>query len=163
MFDRLLLLSGGKTCYFGAVSDIPDYLQALNIHAPPNANLADFLLEITNPDFDQENTTGVQSQIQLLQSAWRKLNHQYASTERYKRNTYISIIEVRQHERHSLPSMLCSFVGILETLLRRSFIKSYRDVLAFGIRYIMFVGKCDPILDCQSDAMLITVVQASLS
>lgn len=142
MFDRLLLLSGGKTCYFGAVSDIPDYLHALNIHAPPNANLADFLLEITNPDFDQENTTGVQSQIQLLQSAWRKLNHQYASAEKYKRNAYVSVVEVCQRQRGSILFTLCSFASILQTLLRRSFIKSYRDVLAFGVRYIMFVGKC---------------------
>ncbi|KAF8820465.1 ATP-binding cassette G family transporter [Cardiosporidium cionae] len=46
MFDQLLLLSSGKTVYYGPAKTALDHFQDLGYPCPPNFNPADFLLDL---------------------------------------------------------------------------------------------------------------------
>ena len=54
MFDRLLVLVGGKTAYFGAASGCREYLEAselqsgIELKLPPFTNIADWVLDLMN-------------------------------------------------------------------------------------------------------------------
>mmetsp|Transcript_27028 Transcript_27028/g.52394 ORF Transcript_27028/g.52394 Transcript_27028/m.52394 type:complete len:635 (+) Transcript_27028:75-1979(+) len=50
-FDLTLLLSKGKVAYFGPADTALAYFEKLGFTAPPQMNPADYLIEISNPDF----------------------------------------------------------------------------------------------------------------
>lgn len=50
MFDKLLLLSKGRTCYYGPVHSALNYFSDLGFTCPPSTNIADYLLDITTVD-----------------------------------------------------------------------------------------------------------------
>ena len=47
MFDRLLLLSEGRTMYFGEAAAAVAYFAAAGFHCPPQFNPADFFMDVT--------------------------------------------------------------------------------------------------------------------
>ena len=53
LFDKLLLLSAGRTHYVDDVSQLVDYYMSIGVTVPERANPADFLLELVNTDFAQ--------------------------------------------------------------------------------------------------------------
>jgi len=63
-FDRLLILSGGCTAYFGRAEEALDYFAALGLTMPRAMNPADYLLEIVNGDFNDKDS------VQELLEAW---------------------------------------------------------------------------------------------
>ncbi|KAJ2906218.1 hypothetical protein MKZ38_002643 [Zalerion maritima] len=137
LFDQVLLLSAGKSHYFGPVSGITDhYEREMGIDMPLHSNPAEFLLDLVNIDFDLEQDSATQ-RLTELQGKW-------SSSSRCKNlSSVISQIEQRgqgrdlgieHHEkRPSMPSRTLA-------LLHRAFIKSYRDVIAYGIRLAMYMG-----------------------
>jgi len=87
-FDLILLLSKGRACYFGPANDSVGYFAKRGFQAPPNMNPADFLIEISNPDFTEK------SQVDRLILEWetfyseelknsdeKKLGEAYEETE----------------------------------------------------------------------------------
>ncbi|KAM0436012.1 hypothetical protein ACHAPT_002904 [Fusarium lateritium] len=134
MFDKLLLLSGGKTHYFGPVGDVAAYYAEVGAALPQYVNPAEHLLELVNIDFAQDRDEAARK-LDKLQAAWQssrqasELSTAIAAAESTGGNLSIEAVE----KRPSMPSLTL-------TLLHRSFVKSYRDVVAYGIRLAMYLG-----------------------
>lgn len=54
-------------------------------------------------------------------------------------------------------------VRITWALLHRLFIKSYRDVVAYGIRIVMYLGRCNPFHHPQANGKLMRAALSILS
>ncbi|KAL8816231.1 MAG: hypothetical protein Q9223_004726 [Gallowayella weberi] len=135
LFDKLLLLSAGQTCYFGSVSSTRAYMEARGSPIPPYVNPAEFLLDFTSSDF-ADDSHEANANIARLHADWRGS----ADAE-----TLASSIDLSTAEKPD-PALLkgskfhASLFTIILALLHRSFIKSYRDVVAYGIRFAMYIG-----------------------
>lgn len=139
LFDKLLLLSQGKTCYFGPVIEMSGYLANIGINMPAYTNPAEFVLDITNADFDtsDESSLGhVEPRAELLQSAWATRQHDASAMSDGSGH---QAPEVHRDQVHT-PSRVSS-MSLLVPLLHRAFIKSYRDVFTYGVRYAMYIGE----------------------
>ncbi len=133
LFDKLLLLSGGRSHYFGSVEDIASQFESLGYPIPLHTNPAEFLLELMNVDFASHQDAAY-SRLQKIHQAW------VTSSKGRELAAYVNVkmtkgdpLIVRKPSRSNLPI-------ILMTLVHRSFIKSYRDVVAYGIRVAMYTG-----------------------
>ncbi|KAF5242804.1 hypothetical protein FAUST_3140 [Fusarium austroamericanum] len=134
LFDKLLLLSGGKTHYFGPVSSVTSYYAQVGAPLPQYVNPAEHLLELVNIDFAQ-NRGEASRNLGSLQDSWAtsqqasQVSDAIKTAESSGGDWSVETIE----KRPSMPSLTL-------TLLHRSFIKSYRDVVAYGIRLAMYLG-----------------------
>lgn len=134
LFDKLMLLSGGKTHYFGPVGGLSAHYDSVGLSIPNHVNPAEFLLETVNIDFAHDRDLAVQ-RLSSLHDAWRAStlsDETRAAITTAGQTSSTSPIESSE-KRPSIPS-------IILTLLHRSFIKSYRDVVAYGIRFAMYLG-----------------------
>ncbi|KIL95321.1 hypothetical protein FAVG1_00057 [Fusarium avenaceum] len=134
LFDKLLLLSSGKTHYFGAVADVATYYAESGFPLPQYVNPAEHLLEMVNIDFAQNRDTASQN-LETLQTSWQnsrqasQINNAIKTAESSGGDWGVEGID----KRPNMPSLTL-------TLLHRSFIKSYRDVVVYGIRLAMYLG-----------------------
>lgn len=129
LFDKLLLLSHGKTCYFGPRSNVESFFSSIGFAIPIHTNPAEYLLELTNDDF-AEDSDGALKQLDSIHAAW--LQHAQSQGR-------------AEPKSHVEPSLALKFSGpsivtIITVLLSRMFIKSYRDVIAYGVRVAMYMG-----------------------
>ena len=102
---------------------------------PAMINPAEYILDIVNTDF-AEDRSKARRQLGILHERWRfspeatrlkdKINHVRLTKEE---------VCVDQQKFSLLQKMYLPFL-----LLHRSFIKSYRDVVAYGIRIAMYTG-----------------------
>lgn len=109
------------------------YVEA-GLEVPQYVNPAEFLLELVNIDFAHDKEAA-RRRLLSLQAAWQ--------TSRRANEASAAIMAAEQAGGHfdiesaekkpSMPSLTL-------TLLHRSFIKSYRDVVAYGIRLAMYLG-----------------------
>ena len=136
IFDKLLLLSAGRTCYFGAVDHIGSYFESIGFTIPTYYNPAEYLLELVNVDF-ATNSQAAKLRLANIHSAWSQSSESRAifADPREFCNGYT---------RESLSATVDTgptkaFIPLI--LLHRNFIKSYRDVVAYGIRLAMYTGK----------------------
>ncbi|KAK7417017.1 hypothetical protein QQZ08_011775 [Neonectria magnoliae] len=134
LFDKLLLLSAGRSQYFGPVSAIAEYYEEAGAAVPQYVNPAEYLLEMVNIDFAHDKAAAAQ-RLDKLQAAWQAsrqaddISTRIASAEAAGGHFIIETAD----KRPSMPSLTL-------TLLHRSFVKSYRDVVAYGIRVAMYLG-----------------------
>ncbi|KAL8911081.1 MAG: hypothetical protein Q9171_003671, partial [Xanthocarpia ochracea] len=135
LFDKLLLLSAGQTCYFGPVSSTRAYMDARGSPIPLYTSPPEFLLDLSSSDF-ADDSHEADTNISKLHADWRKS----AGAETLASSISPSPTEkpgsthLREEKSHA------SFFAIVLALLHRSFIKSYRDVVAYGIRFAMYIG-----------------------
>jgi ABC-type multidrug transport system permease subunit len=134
LFDKLLLLSQGQTCYFGSVSEVSSYFSSLNLPVPNLMNLSEHILNLTNTDFNSDDhEEHVYAQRLLgIQSAWRT----YAKENHFEASDFGKSVSFAGSQRSGLAHDL----GIPITLLHRLFIKSYRDIVTYWIRVAMYMG-----------------------
>lgn len=102
---------------------------------PTYINPAEFLLDLTSSDFahgDEEAS----SRIEEVHSDWKR------SADAKSLSAKIQAISKRKDEAGPLveANSRAPFAKIVLALLHRSFIKSYRDVVAYGIRFAMYIG-----------------------
>lgn len=140
LFDKLLLLSAGKPHYFGPVEALYNHYASLGRPIPNHVNPAEFLLELTNVDFASQRDLA-QNQLLQMSQAWAASPRAASLTS--------AIDEIEQKASHGDVELVSSSkrpspVSLVVTLLYRSFIKSYRDVVAYGIRIAMYTGKNGP-------------------
>jgi hypothetical protein len=133
LFDKLLLLSCGKSHYFGSVPGVGPHFESLGFPMPLHTNPAEFILDLMNIDFATHQGVA-QDRLQSIQSGW--VNS--------PRSAELSL-QIRAATEHvttlSTPrSSKRNFLIVLVTLVHRSFIKSYRDVIAYGVRIAMYTG-----------------------
>ncbi|KAK2589977.1 hypothetical protein QQS21_012342 [Conoideocrella luteorostrata] len=137
LFDKLVLLSGGQTHYFGPVSGVLPHYESLGMTVPTYTNPAEFLLDLVNIDFANDSPSAISASQKLahLHSQWlASTQHQHSTSAiRAAENTSQPLNLSDDARRPSTPSVIL-------TLLHRSFVKSYRDVVAYGIRLAMYTG-----------------------
>ena len=134
LFDKLMLLSKGQVVYNGTVNKVGDYFAGLGYEMPLYHNPAEFVIDLVNTDFSSDPTTAAQ-RLNQLHTSWAS-------------SPAAAVIFDKIHAQSSgpLPSaalstqMSASSFSIPFTLMHRSFIKSYRDVVAYGIRIAMYMG-----------------------
>ncbi|KAJ5256056.1 hypothetical protein N7505_011207 [Penicillium chrysogenum] len=135
LFDKLLLLSAGKTCYFGEISAVDSYFSGIGYPIPAQTNPAEFILDTVSSDFASSKE---EDRVGVIQAAWansseaksleRQVSERVGSTEKP--------VNKASTEEQTRPGT----VSITMALLHRSFVKSYRDVIAYGIRIAMYLG-----------------------
>ncbi|KAH6686434.1 ATP-binding cassette sub-family G member 5 [Plectosphaerella plurivora] len=131
LFDRLALLSQGRTCYFGSIHDAPAYFDKIGYPIPAMTNPAEFFLDLINIDLDKHGE--VRERTDHITSTW------VGSAEEHDLLAEQASIESKL-DVSSMDLPKPSGVWIPITLLQRSWIKSYRDVVVYGIRVAMYLG-----------------------
>ncbi|KAI6778005.1 uncharacterized protein J7T54_007402 [Emericellopsis cladophorae] len=131
-FDTLCLLSGGRTCYFGPTAQATSYFANAGHQIPPETNSAEFFLDLINTDVDRDGR--IRQQTDRLVELW--------STSQGQRDVQLAIEKAAEapmpvaHRAVEKPKPWT----VLFALLHRSWIKSYRDIIAYGIRVVMYLG-----------------------
>lgn len=140
-FDKLCLLSGGRTCYFGPVSRAVSYFAAIGHAIPPETNSAEFFLDLINTDLDKDGS--IVKRTNELCVAWAASPDQRQVIEHVDRaasaSASASSQEKAKHDQDAFGDLPAPWTVPL-VLLHRSWIKSHRDVIAYGIRIAMYLG-----------------------
>lgn len=102
---------------------------------PLYINPAEFLLDLTSTDFSQHDESA-KNDTQKFIKDW-----QTSASAEALRAAIASLPALKEGEI-ALPESTgrTSFFNLVLTLLHRSFIKSYRDIVAYGIRSVMYIG-----------------------
>lgn len=136
LFDKLLLLSEGRTCYFGPVPSVGSYFDRIGFPIPVSTNPAEYLLDIISADFG--NSTGeALVRVQKIQAAWASSNEANMITRQV--SAQARAVE-KDAPLSSQDLTRPNPLRITAALLHRSWIKSYRDIVAYGIRIVMYLG-----------------------
>ena len=135
LFDKLLLLSQGQVCYNGSISLIKPYLEARGNPMPLYVNPAEFLLDWTSSDF-AGGDDALQEKLNKIHAEWKVSD---------EASMLIAAIPEEPEDKDRSPLLSASgkhatSLQIVAALIYRSFIKSYRDVVAYGIRFAMYTG-----------------------
>ena len=136
LFDHLLLLANGKTCYNGPRANVEGYLNAQSLPLPLHVNPAEHLLDITSTDFETHDDPQSGGRLDDLHRGWKN-SHQAKALQNSIPKPHESDKDSKftadsAQRRHLLATTIA--------LLHRSFIKSYRDIVAYGIRFAMYLG-----------------------
>jgi ATP-binding cassette, subfamily G (WHITE), member 2 len=140
LFDRLCLLSKGKTCYFGPPMAARQYFGSLGYGMPLEINPAEYLLDLINTDIIREGDD-VQARIEHIHTAWDKspeaqaIKSDIATAMSHAKDPQLAgpnILKMKFPKQNALIVPL--------VLLHRAWIKSYRDIVAYGIRIVMYFG-----------------------
>jgi ABC-type multidrug transport system ATPase subunit len=137
MFDRLLLLCQGHTAYNGPVDRIAEHFHTRGFPVPEMMNLAEFVVDFVNTDFARGEE--VERQLGEVTSSWypseqKKATDGELSDELVRNSMGVEVIADTTYS--STPS----FLSLTATLIHRSFLKSYRDIVVYGIRVAMYLG-----------------------
>jgi ABC-type multidrug transport system ATPase subunit len=133
LFDKLLLLSGGKSHYFGSVEGVEPQFESLGFPMPIHTNPAEFLLELMNVDF-ASHQEAAHERLQEMQNAWIK------SPGARELDAHIGTTLAKVEPLPIAKPSATNYAVVVMTLVHRSFIKSHRDIIAYGIRIAMYVG-----------------------
>lgn len=133
LFDQLMLLSKGKTCYFGPVSGVEAYFEKIGHLIPLHTNPAEFLLDLVNSDFNNGGAFA-EGRLQHVHDSWT------ASDDLNALKASIANCPEKGVESSDLPTGRKNAAYISYVLLHRNFIKSYRDIIAYGTRVAMYFG-----------------------
>lgn len=114
------------------------YFGSIGYPIPAQTNPAEFILDTVSSDFASSKDLE-QDRVKVIQTAWtnsieaksltREVSERVRSAEK--------LVNKDSLEGNSGPGT----VSITIALLHRSFVKSYRDVIAYGIRIAMYLGK----------------------
>ncbi|KAF3483944.1 uncharacterized protein GIQ15_03268 [Arthroderma uncinatum] len=137
-FDKLLILSRGKTCYFGPGAQMKAYLDKMGHPMPLQINPAEFVLDLVSTDF-ASNTDEAEAELAKLHQEWEDSEEASNVNLEISRLTTLSEKEGNITLSADQPQHVNIFSTII-TLLHRSFIKGCRDVVAYGIRVAMYLG-----------------------
>lgn len=137
LFDQLMLLSEGQTCYFGPVSSVNDFFDKIHRPIPMHMNPAEYLLDAVNSDFGSDPSSKHGGASGSVQDAWESSEENRALAQRCSpASTSEPTTSAAEHITSSNPNVpRTSWI-----LLHRNFIKSYRDIIAYGTRVVMYLG-----------------------
>jgi hypothetical protein len=135
LFDKLLLLLEGRVCFSDSVSQVKPYFDSIGFPMPPQMNPAEFVLELTNMDFDS-NVEDSHIRIEQLQSSWTSSSAALAERNMLENITSGHIQSLNDDNGPFGRRLLVA----IRILLHRSWIKSHRDAVAYGVRFAMYLG-----------------------
>ncbi|RKO90319.1 P-loop containing nucleoside triphosphate hydrolase protein [Blyttiomyces helicus] len=91
LFDRCILLSTGKTMWFGTTQDALDHFSALGYPLPPKTNPSDYFLDIITLDQRSEELRAASlKRITQFSAAW---NERQGNDEKRKKSPVVSVAE----------------------------------------------------------------------
>ena len=122
-FDDLCLMSGGKICYFGPVPSVDEYFKGIGYEMPLYINPAEYLLDLVSSDF------GDGKSLMHIHDRWAA--SPLETNVKHLEGTYPELSSIRRANGR---------FSVVLTLLYRSWLKSYRDVIAYHVRIIMYTG-----------------------
>jgi len=140
LFDSLLLLSRGKTCYFGPMTELVPYFNHV-APIPVQTNPAEFLLELINTDFNTNSESKVD--LATIHNSWQTspaqqtLHLTLTNSSSHKGPSHLT---TESNHNHQQPHQKSFHLDLPLILLHRNFIKSHRDLLAYGTRIAMYIG-----------------------
>lgn len=140
LFDKLLLLSAGKTCYFGPARDTKSYFDSIGCPMPLQINPAEFILDLVSSDFAVNRRRVADVKLEDIHTAWSNSSEAQVVDSEIRRLSGSEEkvgAERLTSENFSGPNPL----HVIFSLLHRSWTKSRRDVVAYGIRIIMYLGE----------------------
>jgi hypothetical protein len=113
------------------------YFDDIGHSIPTNTNPAEFLLDIVSADFNSSKEMA-QERVQVIQTAWIES----AASEAVNGKVLDRARLAAKEGDNALIDDLArpGALPITSALLHRLFIKSYRDVVAYGIRIVMYLG-----------------------
>ncbi|GAB2293316.1 ABC transporter G member 11 [Dionaea muscipula] len=152
LFDRLYLLSGGKTVYFGQASEAYEFFAQAGFPCPALRNPSDHFLRCINSDFDKVKATLKGSMklrfeanddplekittaeaIRTLINFYDKSQYCYAARQRVE-----EISKVKGTVLDSGGSQ-ASFLMQTCTLIKRSFVNMSRDFGYYWLRLVIYI------------------------
>ena len=134
LFDRVLLLSTGRTCFFGKPSEASAYFANINHPMPLHINPAEFMLDLVNTDFAKDRGVAEKA-LASIQEAWSSSAERKTLLESITSSSTTTSNLVSSHH-HSKSNLTTTTI----TLLHRNFVKSHRDLLVYGTRIAMYLG-----------------------
>lgn len=137
MFDKLLLLSHGNTAYSGPVKDVQSFFDSCGFPIPLYMNPAEFIIDFVNTDFAR-NRGEVINQLEMVTGTWQRSGLHAEKMNHIARE--ISHGDPSPQETNSNEQIGAHWFAIVIALIHRNFIKSYRDIIAYGIRIAMYMG-----------------------
>ncbi len=135
LFDKLCLLALGETCYFGPTAAAAPYFAALGYNLPVSVNPAEFYLELINTDLAQPDDA-TYARVNHITHAWSSsaLVLELGKSIHDSLDGHTDdVTELGSSDRPG--SLAAAWV-----LMRRLFIKARRDVVAYGMRLVMYLG-----------------------
>ncbi|KAF2861199.1 putative ABC transporter [Piedraia hortae CBS 480.64] len=137
MFDRLLLLSQGATAYYGPVAGVQSYFDSCGFPIPLYMNPAEFIIDFVNTDFARDGAE-IDQQLELVHSSWQR--SRLSSTTLTELNEEIGHGSQEAAFEPDNEATGAGMIAVPLALIHRSFIKSYRDIVAYSIRIAMYMG-----------------------
>lgn len=137
MFDKLLLLAHGNTAYSGPIKDVQSFFDACGFPIPLYMNPAEFIIDFVNTDFAR-NKTEVNSQLEMVTGVWQRSGLHTEKMNHIARE--MALGEHSAEDTNVNDENGASWFNIVIALIKRNFIKSYRDIIAYGIRIAMYMG-----------------------
>jgi hypothetical protein len=131
LFSKLNMMSQGKTCYTGTPAGMSTFFASIGMPIPGNTNPAEHVLDMINVDFAGHDA---RADLDAITEGWHQSAHAQVSQEDLK------TIPIGQQLRLSDSQSKPSFISQVLTLLHRALIKSFRDVVAYWIRVVMYMG-----------------------
>lgn len=131
LFSKVIVLSQGRTCYNGPVFALPHYLHEIGLPIPELTNPAEYVLDLVNLDF-----AGADKETQKLQKIFNAWD---ASAQKQALEQMLTSLVTQPLALDAAPRGP-SQLSQIGTLLHRAFIKSYRDLVAYWIRVVMYLG-----------------------
>jgi ABC-type multidrug transport system ATPase subunit/ABC-type multidrug transport system permease subunit len=139
LFDKLALLSKGKMCYFGPLPEASQYFDKIGFQMPTEINPAEFYLDLINTDLAKEGDE-IFRRTRLITDAWKESAHAIRLVEEIDSNIASAKSDGRVTDISTIKMDKPSVWMLPWVLLQRSWIKAYRDIVAYEIRIIMYVG-----------------------
>eukprot|EP00041_Stephanoeca_diplocostata_P018664 m.392675 g.392675 ORF g.392675 m.392675 type:complete len:672 (+) comp21081_c0_seq1:174-2189(+) len=142
LFDKIMLLSKGTTCYYGPQTGVRDFFTAAGHPCPPQENLADFLLDTCT--IDVRNKEIMQSSVARVEA----LQHYYtqttyaADTDRESKQFLACAEDVASHDQPvDHDSWNLTWAGEFSILISRAWKNVTREprttIIAFMQSFIM--------------------------
>ncbi|EEE51200.1 hypothetical protein OsJ_32013 [Oryza sativa Japonica Group] len=152
LFDRLYLLSGGKTVYFGLASEACQFFAQAGFPCPPLRNPSDHFLRCINADFDKVKATLKGSMKRRFERSDDPLDRIMTSEAirrlitYYKNSQYYFAAQQKVNEMARVKGTVldaggsqASFWMQAFTLTKRSFINMSRDFGYYWLRLIIYI------------------------
>lgn len=148
LFDRLCLLSGGKTVYFGEASQAYEFFAAAGFPCPDLVNPSDHFIRCINSDFDKvrvsmrpqfeisddplEQVTSAEA-IQMLVDSYRSSEYCCSTQEKIEELSKV------KGSVEDLGGSEASFLRQAITLTERSFVNMWRDFGYYWLRLAIYI------------------------
>ncbi|XP_049394389.1 ABC transporter G family member 11-like [Solanum stenotomum] len=152
LFDRLYLLSGGKTVYFGQASEAYEFFAQAGFPCPALRNPSDHFLRCINSDFDKVKATLKGSMKLRFESNEDPLDKTTTSeairilVDYYRRSQYSYSANERVEEMSKVKGTVldsggsqASFFMQAYTLTKRSFVNMSRDFGYYWLRLVIYL------------------------